>query len=179
MSAEDDTELFRRAVEGARRLNSERVRRDARRPVPQARFAREDRDRVLEESLSGAPVEAGDETSFHRPQVSRRLLLRLRRGEYSIAAEIDLHGLTAAEARIALAAFLQDSAARGLACVRVVHGKGRRSGHGGPVLKRSVDTWLRQRDEVLAFASARSVDGGTGALYVLLRVSRQGKWGHS
>lgn len=169
---EDDADLFRRAVEDARRLKSERVWRDAGRPAPSARFARADRVRVLEESLSGESVEPGDDTSFHRPQVSRRVLLRLRRGLYSAAAEIDLHGLTAAEAQDALAAFLQESAARGQACVRVIHGKGRRSGPNGPVLKRSVDTWLRRRDEVLAFTSARAVDGGTGALYVLLRQSR-------
>jgi DNA-nicking Smr family endonuclease len=58
---------------------------------------------------------------------------------------------------------------RGLRCIRVIHGKGLRSGPAGPVLKEEVDHWLRKLDNVAAFASARPVDGGTGALYVLLR----------
>ncbi|MGH8495020.1 MAG: Smr/MutS family protein [Gammaproteobacteria bacterium] len=166
---EDDTGLFRRAVEGARRLKTGRVLRETRRPAATARFSRADRALVLEESLTGQPIETGDDVVFHRPQVSPRTLRRLRRGEYSVAAEIDLHGLTVAQARGELSAFLQESVAHGYRCVRVIHGKGRRSGPRGPVLKHSVDGWLRRCDDVFAFASARAVDGGTGALYVLLR----------
>ncbi|CAN5337224.1 Smr/MutS family protein [soil metagenome] len=171
MSADDDIELFRRAVAGAKRLRSTRIDRAARQPEPTARFTREDRARVLEESLSGLSPEAGEDVLFHRPQVPGRVLRRLRRGEYSIAAEIDLHGLTISGARAALDEFLHESIADGYACVRVIHGKGRRSGHRGPVLKRAVDRWLRQREDVLAFASARPADGGTGAVYVLLRAA--------
>jgi DNA-nicking Smr family endonuclease len=56
-----------------------------------------------------------------------------------------------------------------MTCVRIIHGKGLRSRHKGPVIKTKVNTWLRQRDDILAFCSARPVDGGTGAIYVLLR----------
>lgn len=94
---------------------------------------------------------------------------RLARGGFSVQAEIDLHGMTASEAHEALAGFVEDSRARGLTCIRVVHGKGRGSGARGPVLKLKVDRWLRQWSGVLAFVSARQVDGGTGAVYVLLR----------
>ena len=85
--------------------------------------------------------------------------------------EIDLHGLSAEDARDALARFLIESVERRHRCVRVIHGKGLRSGPGGPVIKRRIGRWLKRRDEVLAYASARPVDGGTGAVYVLLKIS--------
>ncbi|MFQ5981873.1 MAG: Smr/MutS family protein, partial [Woeseiaceae bacterium] len=62
---------------------------------------------------------------------------------------------------------------RGHRCVRVVHGKGLGSGERGPVLKRKVDKWLSEWDSVLAFVSARQVDGGTGACYVLLKKNKR------
>jgi DNA-nicking Smr family endonuclease len=83
-------------------------------------------------------------------------------------AELDLHGFNRAEAALALRDFLADCRARGLTGVRVIHGKGRRSANEGPILKPAVAGWLRRRSEVMAFCSARPVDGGSGALYVLL-----------
>jgi DNA-nicking Smr family endonuclease len=57
-----------------------------------------------------------------------------------------------------------------MTCIRIIHGKGKRSRNNkGPVIKTKVNHWLRQRDDVLAFCSARPIDGGTGAIYVLLR----------
>jgi DNA-nicking Smr family endonuclease len=94
---------------------------------------------------------------------------RLARGGFSIQSEIDLHGLTSSEAKAELRQFLADSVMRGHTCVRIVHGKGRGSGAAGPVLKRMVDQWLRRWDAVLAFVTARPADGGSGAIYVLLR----------
>jgi DNA-nicking Smr family endonuclease len=106
---------------------------------------------------------------YGRPGLQRRILRRLRRGHYSLAAELDLHGMTVPVARVALQAFLQECRRRDLRCVRIIHGKGRRSSNEGPVLKVKVDRWLRQREDVLAFCSAQPADGGTGAIYVLLR----------
>jgi len=169
---DEEAALFARAARGARPLKTQRVSPERRRAEPRARFARSDRDQVLVESLHAGEAEPGDELAFHRPRVSRQVLRRLRRGHYSIGAEIDLHGLRARDAQAALAAFLADCVTRGCACVRVVHGKGLRSGRNGPVLKPAVDGWLRRRDEVLAFVSARPADGGTGAVYVLLRERR-------
>jgi DNA-nicking Smr family endonuclease len=95
-------------------------------------------------------------------------LRRLRRGQYAIRDEIDLHGMTQDEARAALGAFLAEAMLHDRRCVRVIHGKGRGSGHRGPVLKSAVNRWLRRHAAVAAFCSARRNDGGTGALYVLL-----------
>jgi DNA-nicking Smr family endonuclease len=112
---------------------------------------------------------AADPLSFRRPGVREQTLRHLRRGRYPVEDELDLHGLSQAAARDYLADFIDASRNAGLRCVRVVHGKGYRSGARGPVLKIAVNTWLRRHPDVLAFTSARPIDGGTGAAYVLLR----------
>lgn len=172
--SDDDSRLFRRAVTGTRPLE----RRDfvtpaARRPPPRARFRREDEAAALAESIAGdvddVETGAGERLSYRRPEVGPRTLRRLARGRYSVQAEIDLHGMTATEADEALREFIEASLSAGHRCVRIVHGKGLGSGQAGPVLKARVNRRLRRWRNVLAFASARQVDGGTGAVYVLLR----------
>ena len=110
----------------------------------------------------------GEELVFAREGVQSGVLRKLRRGQYRVQAEIDLHGLTVPEAKEELRTFLAHALERHIRCVRVVHGKGLRSGHRGPVLKGAVSSVLRRVGPVLAYVSARQVDGGTGALYVLL-----------
>lgn len=172
----DDEELFRRAMAGAKPIKEDaRVAPARRRPKPAARFTREDESRALEESLTAdideIEASSGQVLRFHRPSIGRRTMRKLARGSYAIQAEIDLHGMTVEEARTHLSDFIEEAASSGKRCVRVVHGKGLGSGQRGPVLKPSVNRWLRRRDDVLAFVSARQVDGGTGAVYVLLRGS--------
>ena len=127
---------------------------------------------VLRESLEppgpDAEVGSGEELSFRRPQIQVAVLRRLRRGEYRVQRELDLHGLTVAEAKQVLRDFLADALQHQVRCVRIIHGKGLRSGHRGPVLKSTVSAALKRTGAVLAFVSARQVDGGTGAVYVLL-----------
>jgi DNA-nicking Smr family endonuclease len=171
--SDDEAELFRASVGGIAPIRRDTVDPPVERPSPKARFRAKDERAVLDESLNGSidesEMNAGDYLRFQRSSVSARTFRRLARGAFSIQAESDLHGLTAAQAREVLSEFLEDSARRGLRCVRIIHGKGMRSGERGPVLKRRIDSWLRQWDSVLAFSSARQVDGGTGAVYVLLR----------
>jgi DNA-nicking Smr family endonuclease len=169
--SDEDRELFRKAVAGARPLEprSEPPARSA--PLPRARFRRADEAAVLEESLEVNPEaesDTGEDLSFRRATVGLPVFRKLRRGQYSVRDEIDLHGLTAVEARAALYEFLAEARRADLRCVRVIHGKGLRSGHQGPVLKRKLGRWLQLREDVLAYCSARPVDGGTGAVYVLL-----------
>ncbi|MFO0454135.1 MAG: Smr/MutS family protein [Pseudomonadota bacterium] len=168
----DETDLFRAAVRDVRPIGDAPRAPPPPPPPPRARFRRLDEEQVLAESLELGPgellVETGDEMLFRRATLSGRVLERLRRGEFSVEDEVDLHGLTEVEAREAVRAFVNDALKRRLRCVRVSHGKGLRSGPRGPVLKHAVNTWLRKFDAVLAFASARQVDGGTGAVYVLL-----------
>ena len=167
-----DAALFRAAVGDVRPLPARPAGPQRPRPAARARFRRADEERVLAESLApaaGEPfLETGDELLFQRAQPPGRTLERLRRGEFRVEDEIDLHGMNALEARTAVRDFLADALRRGLRCVRIVHGKGLRSGARGPVLKHAVNTWLRRFEAVIAFASARRVDGGTGAVYVLL-----------
>jgi DNA-nicking Smr family endonuclease len=170
---DDEDDLFRRTVGKVRRLKNDKIDPTASRARPVARFKRRDEASVLTESMFGdidpADMETGEELLFRRNGVSPALFRKLRRGRLSIEGEIDLHGLTSKEAHEALAEFLLEALSLDSHCVRVIHGKGLRSGPGGPVIKKQVSRWLRQRNEVVAFCSSRPADGGTGALYVLLR----------
>ena len=107
--------------------------------------------------------------SFQRAGVRTQSMRRLRRGLYPVEGELDLHGLSQTAARQQLADFIVHSRDNGCRCVRIVHGKGYRSGARGPVLKTAVNLWLRRHTDVMAFVSARAIDGGSGAVYVLLR----------
>lgn len=178
MSDDKDREAhaFREAMRGVRRLRRTETAPKARpKPPPRARFTHADQVEVLRESLlppaDEATLESGDELSFRRPHVPQTVLVRLRRGQFAVDAEIDLHGMSGAESKSALRNFIAEAVERRMSCVRVIHGKGRRSGPRGPVLKNIVNHWLQRADDVLAFGSARSVDGGSGAVYVLLRRS--------
>ncbi len=147
-------------------------------PVPISRL-RDERE-VIQESLTDPlhwdeEAETGEDLAFVRPGLSRLTLRRLRRGDWVIQAELDLHGLTRVEAKHELADFLTGCKHNGVRCIRIIHGKGLRSKNREPVLKHHVRHWLMQRDEVLAFVQARAVDGGGGAVVVLLRSHPRGK----
>ena len=170
----DDKEEFRKAMSDAKPLKADiRVPTEKPKPKPKARFKRADELAVLAESLED-DIDAiehgsGGALRFHRQHVGRRTLRKLTRGGYSVQAEIDLHGMTLAEAKPRLRDFIEYSTQQNHLCVRVVHGKGLGSGERGPVLKSAVNAWLRRWKNVLAFVSTRQVDGGTGAIYVLLQ----------
>jgi DNA-nicking Smr family endonuclease len=142
-------------------------------PTPHARQRELDEQAVLGEALSDefdvtTLLETDDELSYRQAGVAADVLRKLRRGEWSIQAQVDLHGLRRDEARDVLASFLRDAHKQGLRCVRVVHGKGLGSLNKEPVLKGKVRAWLVQRKEVIAFCQAKPVHGGAGALVVLL-----------
>ncbi len=165
--------LFRDAAGTVRPLKQDRVAPHRAPPHPEPMQTRADAAEVVAELLTHpydpADVLTGDELHYLRPGVQHSTLRKLRRGHYAIEAELDLHGLIVSAARAAVARFLAASHARGLRCVKIIHGKGLGSARQQPVLKGKTDVWLRRRDDVLAFCSARSVDGGTGAVYVLLK----------
>lgn len=171
---EEDRTLFRHAMRGVRRLTHDGAAQIMRRrPQPRAHFTRAERQAVLQESLGLvsplAPVEeSGDALLFRRPQVSPAVFRRLRAGQYRVDGEIDLHGLTAAMVEPALQQFLAEALRQRIRVARVIHGKGLRSGNRGPVLKLVASHYLARVNAVLAFASAREVDGGSGAILVLV-----------
>jgi DNA-nicking Smr family endonuclease len=171
--ADDEGQLFRRAMADARPIRTDTVEPQRRRTRAVARFSRLDEQQALRESLEADPhameIENGSALWYRHPSVNLKTMRRLARGGVSVQACVDLHGMNSDEARKALSGFIEQSMVRGHTCIRVVHGKGLGSGHRGPVLKRKVDQWLRRWEPVLAFVSARQADGGTGAAYVLLR----------
>ena len=118
-----------------------------------------------------ASVSANEEQAFVRPGVPTATLKKMRRGGWLIRGELDLHGHTGDEARVALATFLNRCHLEDRRCVRIIHGKGYGSKNRLPVLKNKVRHWLMQREDVLAFCQARTVDGGSGAVIVLLKSS--------
>jgi DNA-nicking Smr family endonuclease len=147
------------------------------RAAPLARQREQDEKAALTESLSdefdaATLLHTDDELSFAREGIGADVLRKLRRGEWSIQSQIDLHGLRSDEARIALSEFIRDAVKLGQRCVRVVHGKGLGSEGKAPVLKAKVKRWLAQKSEVIAFCQASPAHGGAGALLVLLRPSR-------
>ena len=170
----EDSEAFRKAMSGAKPLKADdRVPEHKPKPRPKAKFRRADEDAVLllslEDDIDTLEHQSGAALCFRRQHVGRRTMRKLSRGGYSVQAEIDLHGMTLAEAQPRLRDFIQYSVEQDRLCIRVVHGKGLGSGERGPVLKSAVNAWLRRWKNVLAFVSARQVDGGTGAVYVLLQ----------
>lgn len=172
----DDRELFRRTVGTVTRITHDRVELPQPGIAPIPRSHLHDEQRVLEDMLSDcfdpAQMDTGEEIYYCRPGLQHTVLRKLRRGQFRVEAALDLHGMTVATARQALGAFLQVARQKNISCVRIIHGKGNRSRHKGPVIKNKINQWLRQRDEVLAFCSARPMDGGTGAIYLLLRRRR-------
>ena len=128
---------------------------------------------VMQEALSDefdveTLLDTDDALSYRRPGIGTDVTRKLRKGGWSIQGQVDLHGLRREDARVALVDFIKDAARMGWRCVRVVHGKGLGSPGKTPVLKGKVQSWLIQKQEVLAFVQARPAHGGAGALVVLL-----------
>ena len=128
---------------------------------------------MMSDTLDPEDIESGDTLTYRGEGIQDSVWRRLRRGGYHIRAELDLHGLNRDAARQEVAVFLADCLDRDVRAVRIIHGKGRGSPNTGPVIKALLAGWLRRRKDVLAFCSARPHDGGTGAVYVLLRASQR------
>jgi DNA-nicking Smr family endonuclease len=145
-------------------------------PAPQPRMRESDERAALREALSDeVDIESllltDDGLSWRRPGLPPDVPARLRRGQWAVQAQIDLHGLRRDEARVQLADFVRLALQRGQRCVRVVHGKGHGSPGREPVLKAKVQRWLAQCAAVIAFTQATAAQGGAGALIVLLERS--------
>ena len=146
---------------------------DLPRPPPVARQRELDEQAALASTMSDevtldSLLLTDDGLSYRRPEITADVVNRLRRGQWALQGQIDLHGHNRDEARDALAAYVRDCQRRGLRCLRVVHGKGHGSPGRQPVLKAKVQRWLAQCNEVIAFTQATGPQGGAGALVVLL-----------
>ena len=184
----DDNIDFNSAMQGVKPLTHDRHVEPAPSLKPKLRTARDqasryrreaatrDTERVIDGLSSEASeiMDSNDELLFAAPGVQLSLLKRLRQGHVPWEAGLDLHGYTVDQARDELSTFIRDAARQQLRAVIVVHGKAFTQPGQPALLKSCVNDWLRQLDPVLAFCSAQPRDGGTGAVYVLLRRGRQG-----
>jgi len=173
MAKDKDSELFRNTLGGVTPLDQDKVSPYRKPRKPLAYQSSKDEKAVMESLLSfeqeDIEVHSGEALSFSRPGIQHSVLKKLRKGGFVIEAELDLHGQTVAEAAESLTHFVSQCRKDHRRCVRIIHGKGQGSPDKIPVLKTKVNTWLRQKDEILAFCSALQVDGGAGAVYVLLK----------
>ncbi len=167
--------LFQAAVGAVQRLPEPRT--TSLKPAPPAPTPKQrqlDEAAALREALSdevdvSSLLDTDDQLSFRRSGVGVDVTQNLRRGKWAIQRQVDLHGLRSDEARDTLGAFIREACRQGLRCVRVVHGKGLGSPGKTPVLKDKVHRWLVQKNEVVAFVQAPPMQGGAGALIVLLQ----------
>lgn len=169
----DDVALFRDAIGPVRPLtHTPNAAPAPPKPKPEPRQHALDEREALRQSqvdpFAHAELALGDALEYLKDGHPPRLLRRLKRGYYSVQDEIDLHRMTSAEAEQAIRVFLADCHRHGRLSVRIVHGKGLRSAGEAPILKNLTDRMLRQRADVLAFASTQPQHGGTGAVLVLL-----------
>jgi DNA-nicking Smr family endonuclease len=170
---DDDRAAFDEAVADASPLRWNRVHHEPPPPPAIPRHSRRNDARTLAETLEcpdllDLQLEGGDEAAWTRPGIARSVLRDLRSGRWVVQAKLDLHGMNRDMARLAVTRFLAESRGHDLRCVRIVHGKGLGSPGREPVLKKLVLSWLAQHREVLAFCQARAVEGGAGAVIVLL-----------
>ena len=179
--AEKERNLFENAVGKVQRLPTV-ARADLRRPAPLASILQHELDAqaALQESLSdefdvSSLLDTDQDLSFRRPGVGADVVQKLRKGQWSIQRQVDLHGLRSDDAREAMGRFIREAHKQGLRCVRVVHGKGLGSPGKAPVLKDKVLRWLVQKAEVIAFVQAPPNKGGAGAVLVLLAPVRAAK----
>ncbi len=165
--------LFRDSMGMIKRYTHKKIEPDSSRPDATPKKSLADEQQVIKDMMSDdyatIEIDAGDKLFFANPGVQNKTLRKLRKGLFRIDAELDLHGMNVPEAKQQLGLFISECHELGSRCVRVIHGKGKRSGQAGPVLKQKLVVWLPQRDDVLAFCSTIPAHGGTGALYLLLK----------
>ena len=160
--APEDRLLFEQAVAGALPLENDRHPHAGVKPKPKPlplQRLRDEQEALIESRLSDmtpdALLDSDEALSFARNGVSSDTLRKLRRGHWSVAAELDLHGYRTDEARETFSAFIRQCHGRDLRCLRIIHGKGLGSVGRTPVLKQKVRAWLMQKEKYWPFVRPR------------------------
>lgn len=171
---EDDLSSFQKAMKGVKPIKNDRIdlyaHPDNSRPFKDSnQYPDNEQQPVLSDEQEATEVTGEEFIFFARPGLQFKAQKQLRQGKVIIDDHLDLHGLTIDEAREILLEFIQYAQKRQIRCIRLVHGKGYRAKSNKPVLKNKVNSWLRQHPDVLAFSSAQPKDGGTGAVYILIK----------
>ncbi len=180
--SEEEQSFFQDEVADVRPLISEkRIEAVKNKPSPKPRHNQDyfDSEESTQVNSMSDPVDLRDAAVddvlfFARSGIQQKQLKKLRRGELPIEYELDLHGYNVVEAKAAIYEFLDDCRKQHMRYVHIIHGKGYRSEGKIPVLKTHVAYWLPQLNDVLAFSSAQARDGGTGAIYVILKSNKLG-----
>ena len=170
----EDESLFLSEMTGVTPLRSDNKIKIRKKPkIPPRQTTEEDYRFAIDDVFSSAEMteDCPDILSFSRSGLQHKVLKKLRQGKHPIEHALDLHGLTIKQARKELLTFLGECEAAGVSHAIIVHGKGFRS-KDKPVIKAMVNRWLRAVDNVLAFHSAQAKDGGSGAVYVLLKKNK-------
>ena len=174
--SEEDSALFRQSIGKVRPEKSDTLLlKPDKKPSPKPKSQATEQENPLENSVDSSldKLSQEDKLSFIAPGLQKNVLKKLRKGYFGLDADIDLHGLTSQEAKHQLLNFLHQCVENGCRCVHIIHGKGYRSPDNHPVLKNDVNVWLRQHKDVLAFCSTPPKHGGTGAVFVLLKLSEK------
>jgi len=165
---------FKEAMKGVKPIKNDRIDLYAH---PQNTSPFKDKSQY-DKSLNHAPISDEWESSevsgeeflfFARSGLQFKAQKQLRQGKIIIDDHLDLHGFTITEARETLLEFISFAQKQQIRCIRLVHGKGYKASSKKPVLKNKINSWLRQHPDILAFSSAQPKDGGTGALYIILK----------
>ncbi len=165
---DDQLDAFQKAVTGTKKLTTNKVRLASRiKPPVSAPRKPVSEPLIVDETLSLDPVTSEGTLSYKHASISHKILRHLRKGQYDIEAELDLHGLSVEQAKHAVDDFLQACLHQQVRVALIIHGKGRY--HQLPILKNKLNHWLRSLPVVLAFCSADATHGSRGAVYVLLK----------
>jgi DNA-nicking Smr family endonuclease len=171
--SDSDRNLFRSSVGEVALIKQDQADLGNRKPPPIPLQRHADQQAVIKHIMNSPfvvkDVATGDELFFKRPGIQQRVMEKLRRGQFAIEKELDLHGMTVINAETALKQFLSHCQKNNYRCVRIIHGKGHGSKDKKPVIKNRLNHCLQKNSAILAFCSARPVDGGTGAIYVLIK----------
>ncbi len=174
--SEEDRTLFQNAVGPVKAVKSNTAKITKSPPKPNPIKSREDDRAVINELLSDHlhpdDFETAEHLAYAGPGVQKSVMRKLKKGHYAIQNTLDLHGHTVAKSKVALVEFIHQSRRERTSCVLIIHGKSRHRAEQAPILKPMVNTWLRSHSGVLAFSSAQASDGGTGAVYALLRQAK-------
>jgi len=176
---EDDIKALKEAFKGAKPLKHTKITPEKQKVTLKSKKKRHilDEEEPISHELSDFSnldeVSADEHISYSTEGLQHKTLRKLRLGQYNTEAVLDLHGSTIENARTSLSRFLTNCQNEGIRYALIIHGKGR--GNSKPILKNNLNNWLRQTNGVIAFCSAKPKDGGSGAVYVILRRERIGK----
>lgn len=169
---ESDSNLFRKTVGKVKRIENDQIfhTREKSSTTLTSRWRHTHFNNDIDQHPSpGSDIGIADKLYFKRPGIQQKIMEKLRKGRVRIENQIDLHGMTVVVAEKSLNSFLESCLQSNYRCIRIIHGKGTGSANRKPVIKNRVNDWLRMNRNILAFCSAKANDGGTGAIYVLLR----------